>query len=442
MNTRLNRFLAQNRRGKVVVLVAFLLPTVLVPILAIGVDGGLLMEDRRRLQAASDAAALAAAAQLYRDNAEFISNNSDTLHPPNTSGAIAAAYDTLNQHGFESEDCEIRTITLPAASSNPRINGKPGTIEVKVTFLQPRGFSGLWGTEKLKVATRSVSRVRNFSFGNGIILLEETDRDGLRSRGGGALLVNRGGVYVNSESDLAAETEGTGSVLAAKNFDVVGGTLGDGFYKMPYPGAGGATPLTGTFPTPDPYRNMPEPSPTSFDVQKDPPHVGKSGVPIVLQPGRYTKRLDFSGGDTQVILSPGTYYLEAGISLTGDARLTGVGVTLYNIGSGNNGGIDFSGQGQWSITAPTSGPYEGVAFYQSRYTASETTTMNLSGNGGGGLIGLVYAPTTQVKLSGNGTQTIGSQFIARTLEMTGNGTFLVDFAAPKPPQPPIIELVE
>jgi hypothetical protein len=57
-------------------------------------------------------------------------------------------------------------------------------------------------------------------------------------------------------------------------------------------------------------------------------------------------------------------------------------------------------------------------------------------------VGTVYAPTTKVLVTGSGTQTLGSQFIARTLEMSGSGHFTVNFAAPKAPQPPVIELVE
>jgi hypothetical protein len=68
--------------------------------------------------------------------------------------------------------------------------------------------------------------------------------------------------------------------------------------------------------------------------------------------------------------------------------------------------------------------------------------MHLSGNSGSQLVGTVYAPTTKVLVTGSGTQTLGSQFIARTLEMSGSGHFTVNFAAPKAPQPPVIELVE
>src|SRR5438105_3389553 len=58
------RLASQRRPGKVVVLVALLL-TGLVGVAAIAVDGGLLQDERRRAQAAADAAAMAAAEDLY-----------------------------------------------------------------------------------------------------------------------------------------------------------------------------------------------------------------------------------------------------------------------------------------------------------------------------------------------------------------------------------------
>jgi hypothetical protein len=425
----------RDRRGKVVVLVAILLPTVLIPILGLGVDGGTLMQDQRRLHGAVDAAALAAAAQLWRDNSD---HNLISSPPPVTDAAIDAALKMLDNHGFTSEVCQSREITTPASSANQRVDGKGGTIEVEVTFLQPRSFTRIWSKADLPVKVRSVARVKNFSQGNGILILEESEPRALYGQGSGTLLVNEGGVVVNSTSQSAAETSGNQIVLAATSFDVAGKAIGDRYYETPYPESGPANPYDGSTPVPDPLADLPEPDPAAF-VNRSTPHGGSGNV--TLQPGRYRNRLSFTG-NTVVNLEPGVYYLEKGISVLGDVTLTGTGVTIYNVGSGSANNIQLQGNGTWSLTPPTSGPYEGVALYQSRNTASQDTTMTLQGNGGAGLVGTVYAPTTKVLVTGSGTQTLGSQFIARTLEMSGSGHFTVDFAAPKAPQPPVVELIE
>ncbi|RIK78611.1 MAG: hypothetical protein DCC68_15000 [Planctomycetota bacterium] len=435
MSSYLPRTRAASRRGKVAVLVAVLLPTVLVPILGLGVDGGTLMQDQRRLHGAVDAAALAAAAQLWRDNSD---HNLISSPPPLTDAAIDAALDTLDAHGFTSEVCQSRAVTTPAVSSNPRVNGKGGTVEVQVTFLQPRSFTRIWSSADLPVTVRSVARVKNFSQGNGILILEESEDRALYGQGSGQLLVNEGGVVVNSTSPAAAETGGNEIVLAATSFDVAGEAIGDRYFETPYPQSGPATPYNGSTPVPDPLADLPEPDPTAF-VNRSTPHGGNSTV--TLQPGRYKSRLSFTG-NTVVTLEPGVYYLDKGISVLGDVTLKGTGVTLFNAGSGTANNIQLQGNGVWSLTPPTSGTYQGVALYQSRQTESQDTTMTLQGNGGAGLVGTVYAPTTKVLVTGSGTQTLGSQFIARTLEMSGSGVFTVNFAAPKAPQPPVIELIE
>jgi len=428
---------AKQNAGKVAVLVAVMLPTVLIPLLAIGVDGGLLMNNRRELQSAVDGAALAAAAQLYYENPNH-SRNSVQLSA--SEGARSAALETLDLDGFSSESCQVRTVNIPATSDNSRINGKPGTVEVEVTYLQSRSFSRLLGSSNLQVTARAVARVRNFSQGNGIIILEESENRALYGRGGGQLIVNDGGTVVNSTGASAAQTDGTTTVLAATSFDVTGGYSGDRFFQTPYPSAGSATPYTGSVPVSDPLRDLPEPNPADYPVRTAPPNAGPSGSTITLLPGRYTARLYYDGPRT-IALEPGFYYLEKGIQLQGQVQLIGREVTIYNVGAGDDN-INLGGQGNWSLTPPTSGPYAGISIYQSRYTASEETTVILRGNGGAGVTGTIYVPTTVVRLTGNGTQVLGSQFIARKLEMDGNGHFTIDYPAAKAPQPPVIELVE
>ncbi|MCI0460167.1 MAG: pilus assembly protein TadG-related protein [Gemmataceae bacterium] len=425
------------RAGKVVLLVAVMLPTVLIPILALGVDGGILMEDRRRLQAAVDAAAQTAAVQLYRDNTN---HNLISVPPPVTTSARDAALDALDRHGFPSAACEVRTVSIPASSSNLRVNGKPGTTEVVVRYFQPRAFSALWGSGNLTVTARAVARVRHFSQGNGIIILEDTENQALYGRGGGSLIVHEGSVIVNSSGPRAAATDGSTTVLAAASFDVTGGYYGDRYFSTPYPASGSAVPYTGSVPVPDPLRDLPEPNSADYPVRTAPPNAGPFGGIITLEPGRYTSRL-FYDGQRVLVLQPGIYYLEQGIRLQGDVQLIGTEVMIYNAGSGTNN-IDLGGQGTWSLTPPTSGTYKGISIFQSRNTISQETTSILRGNGGAGVTGTMYMPTTKVRLTGNGTQTLGSQFITRTLELDGQGNFTVNFSAPRATQPPIVELME
>jgi len=425
------------KSGKLAVMVAVMLPTALIPILAIGVDGGNLMNDQRAVQAAVDAAALQAATSLFLDNPKHVGN---TRPLANTSGAQEAAMARLEDHGLTSANCKIRTINIPAISSNERINGKPGTVEVEVKFLQPRYFARIWGADDLVVTARAVARVRNFSQGVGILVLEEHDNKALYGRGQATLLVNDGNITVNSDGSQAAQTDGSRIVLAATGFDVTGDYTGGGYYLTPYPSAGPTVPYTGSIPVPDPLRDVPEPSPSELVLQKAPPNDGPSGSVITLEPGYYPDRLFYDGPRT-VKLKPGVYYLEKGIGFQGQVQVQGEGVTLFSAGSGGNN-INIGGGGAWSLTAPIAGTYEGIVIFQSRGTADPNTTAIIRGNGGANLTGIVYTPTTNVELTGGGSQVLAARFITRTLEVNGSGEFIIDYPATRPDRLPTIELVE
>src|SRR5262245_60154854 len=76
------------RRGVIAVFVALVL-TVLVGALAIVLDGGLLQDDKREVQAAADAAAMDAAVQLFT-NYPAIAGSNFTIYDPGDKASTAA----------------------------------------------------------------------------------------------------------------------------------------------------------------------------------------------------------------------------------------------------------------------------------------------------------------------------------------------------------------
>src|SRR5579872_78215 len=85
-----------SRRGGSVTPLAVLSLTLLVSVVALVVDGGSLMEERRHAQATADAAALAAAADLY---ANYGTNGG--ADPKSTAAASAQAI--ANANGFTND---------------------------------------------------------------------------------------------------------------------------------------------------------------------------------------------------------------------------------------------------------------------------------------------------------------------------------------------------
>ena len=93
-------------------------------------------------------------------------------------------------------------------------------------------------------------------------------------------------------------------------------------------------------------------------------------------------------GNATLTLNAGIYIIEGGgLSVSGNASVTGSGVMIFNAGSaynattGNYGGtygsITLSGNGTYSLSAPTTGTYAGILIFQDRTNAAALT---LSGN--------------------------------------------------------------
>jgi hypothetical protein len=126
----------------------------------------------------------------------------------------------------------------------------------------------------------------------------------------------------------------------------------------------------------------------------------------------------------------------ANFRITGGTLQATGGVTLVferacpNGAAGSNPGIlSMSGNGSVNITAPTTGPTAGLAFFQERYTCTaggSNCTNKLEGSGTLNITGAAYFPNNPVRYAGGsagGGASQCTQLIASTIEFTGNSTF-------------------
>ena len=166
----------------------------------------------------------------------------------------------------------------------------------------------------------------------------------------------------------------------------------------------------------DPFANLPTPSGTC--------HGGSNPAPVggVYQPGVYPSTLP--GG---AVLAAGVFVLCGGIN----ASLTATsGTTLYVAA----GAINITG-GTMKVTAPSSGPYAGVAIWQA---ASDTSPVTVSGNAVMDLGippdagGALYVPNAEVDLIGTANFTI-QVLVAKVVFIQGNHTISVGTPPPSLP---------
>ena len=162
----------------------------------------------------------------------------------------------------------------------------------------------------------------------------------------------------------------------------------------------------------DPLRFMTAPVETGLPVYTDGNYHG---------PGIYTAELRISSSTT---MASGIYVLNGGFSLTGNAILTGTGVTFYVKG----GAFSLSGNTTFDVHAATSGQYEGIIIFQARCPTppvsgctNNTNPISLLGSSGVTTIGTIYAPRSTLVTLGQGNAALRvSTVIAQTVKVTGS----------------------
>jgi len=294
-------------------------------------------------------------------------------------------------------------------------------VTATATEQVPRWFTAVLGGA-MTVAARSTAVVLAASPGSGgCVYALATSGTAIYESGGGKLSSGCG-VYVNSNADTvttpAINLQPSSSITASggsKIYIATGGgyvcganlnsTCVDGSSMSPMPTSAAAVtdPVGPNLPTAPTAGSC-----ASFSI----PTYGT----YVLPSGTYCSQVT-AGGSVTLQLSGGLYYLENGISIGAGATMTSTGgSTLYVAG----GAFAASGSSPVTLTAPTSGTYNGLAVWQ---PSSNTTASSLAGSASLTVNGLVYMPKAQFNYSGTGS-IAGANLtvVANSLNLTGSAT--------------------
>jgi hypothetical protein len=391
---------------------------------ALSLDAALLHQDRRTAQGAADAAALAAASNLFlnwRTN-----QGADPSQGAANEALAAAAANGFNNDGVSN------TVTVNIPPQGGLFIGQAGYVEVIVQELQQRAFSSIWDSTPVTVKARSVARGMWVPKNNGIIVLDPTLSGSLSSNGGGAV-TSTAKIIVDSNSASAVVVTGGGS-LTAPEYDITGvpGTSTSGG------GTINGTVLDAQVPTPDPLAYLPTPDPSTMTVQSTKTVKLQNQGSLTLQPGVYQGGINVTGGN--LTLSPGIYYMDGGgFGFSGTGSLTANGVMIINNPYSNSDTISITGQGAINLSPMTTGIYQGISLWQTR---SSTNTLTVAGGGSGAISGTFYAQHGLLKVSGTGGQSVGSQYISWDVALSGNGNFTIDWQAPNVAPFKNLQLVE
>lgn len=246
-----------------------------------------------------------------------------------------------------------------------------------------------------------------------VVSLESTTAVGVIMQGNAS--VNMGcGIITNSKASNAV-TAGGSSVIVATPVAAVGGLQSSSNYVSP------TTLQPYTVTQPDPYADLPQPVlPNCTGKVTVNPQATQT-----ISPGCY-RGMDLKG---TVTLQPGTYFIDgSSFGVGSQATVIGTGVTIIltsNTAATNPGSIatvDINGGANIQLTAPTSGTYAGVLFYQDR-RATDSGTNKVNGNASSTLQGAIYMPSQAVEFSGtSGMTTNCLKLVSRRVTFTGNNS--------------------
>jgi hypothetical protein len=385
----------------------------LLSFVALTLDGGQLMDQRRQVQCTCDAAALAGAGNIYSN--WFTSGVAFQGLDPNGT-AKAAALATASANGFTDgvNGCSV-TVNIPPLSGP--FTGVPTHVEVIISSSQQQYFSQVFGSTSVPFGARAVARGRRGGLANAILVLDPVGKGSLNTGGNGTISVTGAPVQVDSNNAAAMISNG-GAAMSAQQFLVTGNpgwnAIGGGTFTGPI--------VPNSPPIPDPLATLPYPDPSLLPVESQ-KGVQVAGNQVVnLQPGVYEGGIKATGGTLN--LAPGIYYMQGGgFQISGQANLSGAGVMIFNQPNLNSDVISISGSGNISLSPMMTGPWQGVLLFQNR---SATSTVSVTGSAGASMTitGTFYAAGANLAVAGNGTQqTIGSQYISYDLSLTGNGTY-------------------
>jgi len=374
----------------------------MVGVMALLLDGGLLLTEQRHARSVADTAAMAAAYSLY-------TNYSVNQGLDRSGAAKTAALNNAAGNGYANDGTtSVVTVNIPP-KSGPKV-GKPGYVEVLVQNNQAKLFSAIWGQGTMSVTARAVARGITSPSGPAILLLDPSMKDSLDVTGNGNITAVGGSIVVDSSDPEAGKITGNGNVTATNiNFTGSYQTTGQGTFN--------GTVKTGVAAMADPLANLPVPS-------QPPAPIGNTST--TLNPGTYAGGIQITGQGS-VTLTPGIYYMQGGgFSITGQGSVTGSGVMIYNAPAKKSDQVQLTGQGNLTLTPPTSGTYSGISMFQDRNSAA---AVKITGNGGMNVTGAIYSAGAEVDLTGNGAvnvDVVGSQIIANNMKVTGNGSVQVN----------------
>ena len=417
--------------GQAVVLVVVAMSIFLFGALGLAIDGGQMYAQRQMAQTAADAAAQAGIMSIFDGTNATSTYPFGTGTPPiasstctTTDGRTPCVYARYN--GFGGTTADTVTLSFPAAVSGVTLTsaGVPAFAVTVQRTLKTRLIRLLGAAATSSITAKATAGLVGTVSSKCVYVLNPSAQNAFQATNGSAVTLNGCGLAIDSTNADAMTVSG-GSTVTASAISVAGG------YSFSGGGSSTPTPTTGVGPAVDPFASLPAPTVGACNFTNYSPGYGS----WTLNPGVYCgdathPGINLSSGSTAVF-NPGIYIIKGGgVSLT-NATNTGNGVMFYLTGTNvSYGSVTISNGAAATLSAPPSGVYTGVLFYQDR---SITSSNNGSFSGGVNMLltGTLYFPTTGVVVSNGASSNSVMGIVAANVSFSGGARITWDSTGQK-----------
>lgn len=414
-----------NQRGFVAIAYAAMIVAIL-GFTGLAVDVGYMQYQKRRIQAAADAAAMGALREMERSQTDL---------------TAAGQYDASLNGFTDGQGNTTVTINNPPTLGSYANNSS--AVEAIVQRKVPTFFMMIFGQNGVTLSARAVARTASDagSIGACIYALNPTASAALEINGTNMNLSTACSAVVESNDPSAFKMNSSVQVQMTNGAQV--GVVGNWFIS------GGAALINSTTGKPespvniksftDPLASVTAPTPQTVTggVQGTNMSIKSNNTALntSLNPGVYCGGLTVNSTNGTLTLNAGTYVLAGGgLSITG-GTVVGSGVTFYNTtggstwgcsGNGNAQPVTINGGANVTLSATTqANSSSGILFFEDRGIHTNGDTIN--GNATSSFDGALYFVNDQLTFAGTNATNGYLVIVADTIKINGNSNLGNDY---------------
>jgi hypothetical protein len=402
--------------------------------MGLAVDLGYAFYVKQTAQAAADSAAMGAVNYAYKSGHYTCGSNGvvcgTALSCPSPVGTVSTALLAGCAYADSNGFANTGRQTVSVLANHTSVNGASTVYwaEATVTQTVSNFFGFAAGVTSQTVRASATAAIASIQPANAACIYA---LNGFSDTGSGNLTtnscgINVGGNFAYSGSGNITSTQinafGNFTDSGSGNITASGSVLYHGSYSKTGSGGISPAPTSGATAVTDPFSSLTPPAVGPCD-HTNYSYSGASSTSI--SPGVYCGGISISGSGP-VTFGTGTYILlGGGFKYSGSGSMSGTNVMFYNTGDATHTAapVKLTGSGNMNFSAPSSGTYQGMLFYQNpAKTYAGANQVTGSGNVSSGTF---YFPTTELDYSGSGNSAYQA-LIASVVKITGSGNLTND----------------